>query len=235
MAKQLDNPTFTQKRALRLSMLREVSDPVVMETHGGIGKLFASCYSTFKRGVVFEIDQAKADVLATQRPTWSVYRADCVRSLEADAGAHLPVNFLDLDPYGSPWNILSAFFHSRRPFPERLALVVNDGMRQKARIGGAWTSEILHGVCAKYGNARIHKNYKEICAEIFGEMIAPLGYSIAGWTAYYTGAHADMTHWAAVLARAVKIDQPVRAADPAAESPEPQESHRPVESGRFTF
>jgi hypothetical protein len=204
--RQKDNSTFIHKRHLRLALLRMIPNPVVMETHGGIGKLFASCYSTLPTGVVFERDPMKADFLAQQRPTWAVYRADVVKSLQAGAGAHLEVNFLDLDPYGSPWDVVDAFFSSKRSFAEVMIIVVNDGMRQKLQLAGAWNVKAMRGVVSRYGNDSMFKRYKEVCREMLADRVIQQGYLVKKWTAYYTGAGAgNMTHWAAILDRTKQV------------------------------
>ena len=131
------------KISLRRNLLKETVNPVVMETHGGYGKIFELCYAQLQEGVVFEKDPEKAGYLALQRPTWAVYEADCEKAIRGRIGSHLPVNFLDLDPYGSPWEILNAFFENWPEFPERLAIAVNDGLRQKCKMNGAWTVGVL--------------------------------------------------------------------------------------------
>lgn len=125
----VDNSTYTLKTSLRIKTLVHVPQPIVLEAYGGWGKLFLSCYYGLQGGVVFEKNPAKADYLARQRPTWAVYEADCVQAIAGGAEGHLPVNFLDLDPYGEPWPALNAFWKSERPWPELLAIVVNDGLR----------------------------------------------------------------------------------------------------------
>ena len=122
---QKDNTTFPFKLSLRKQALRELDAPVVMETHGGWGKLSANCYASFP-GVVFEQLPEKAAFLARQRPNWAVYEADCVRAIREGAGNHLDVNFLDLDPYGEPWPVLDAFLESDRRLPARLVIVWSD-------------------------------------------------------------------------------------------------------------
>src|SRR4051812_3936723 len=138
-SQQKDNSTFTRKAALRSRTLMMVEHPVVMETHGGAGLIFSRCYRSVKEGIVFERDPDKAAILAHQRPTWAVYECLCENAIAEGAGAHLEVNFLDLDPYGEPWPALDAFFGSDRPFPPRLAIVVNDGLRQKLKMNGGWS------------------------------------------------------------------------------------------------
>jgi hypothetical protein len=202
MSMQKDNSTFEQKKRLRLVMLRKVEKPVVvMETHGGIGKLYASCYSTIRDGVVFERDPAKADFLAHQRPSWAVYRCDVVRALRAGAGAHLEINLLDLDPYGQPWNVIDAYFSSKRSFPERMAVVVNDGLRQNLKMHGAWNNKSMQGIVSKYGNDSMFKRYKELCREMLADRVISQGYVVDQWASYYTGFAGNMTHWAAILVK----------------------------------
>jgi len=202
---QKDNSTFEHKRTLRLVMLQKIKQPVIMETHGGIGRLYASCYSTFRDGVVFERNPMKADFLASQRPTWAVYRADVIKALAAGAGSHLEVNFLDLDPYGEPWSVVDAFFSSRRSFPNIMAVVANDGLRQKLQLAGAWNVKSMHGVVSKYGNDSMFKRYKIVCKEMLASRVVQQGYRIISWTAYYCGAGAGtMTHWAALLSKEVQ-------------------------------
>jgi len=168
-----------------------------METHGGAGHLFMKCYRDVQRGVVFEVKPDKTAILARQRPTWSVYECDCVPALRAGVGSHLPVNFFDLDPYGEPWPVLDAILQSERPWPERIGVVVNDGLRQKLRIS-AWDVGSMQAMVGKYGN-KLADVYLEVCRELLDEKAAQRGYRITRWAGYYCG-HADaMTHYAAVL------------------------------------
>lgn len=82
MAKKRDNSTGKQKIALRRLMLKQMTaEPVVMETHGGVGQVWASVYAHISQGVVFEKNEEKAAHLARQRPTWAVYEADCIKAL----------------------------------------------------------------------------------------------------------------------------------------------------------
>ncbi len=196
-----DNSTFNQKAALRRAVLRDlVDDPVIMETHGGAGALYRACYSHVIRGVVFEKDPAKCDLLARQRPTWAVYEGAVEPALSIGAGAHLMVNVLDLDPYGEPWPTLKAFMESERPRAPRLALVVNDGMRQKIRMGGAWSTGSLAPAVAQFGN-NLNPVYLDVCRWMVGEYTKAAGYTLHRFHGYYAGKGGQMTHYAAVLER----------------------------------
>ena len=104
---QKDNTTFRHKVALRRQALALLENPIILETHGGVGKLYRALYAGMA-GMVFEKDERKAEILAGQRPTWAVYHADCVMALQAGAGSWLPINFVDCDPYGAPWTTLHA-------------------------------------------------------------------------------------------------------------------------------
>ena len=67
-----DNNTYSEKVMLRqtaVSLLTET--PVVMETHGGIGDLWAAVYADVEEGVVFEKRPDRTTLLALQRPTWA--------------------------------------------------------------------------------------------------------------------------------------------------------------------
>lgn len=196
---QKDNSTYRLKAKLRRNALALIDAPVVMETHGGYGAIYQECYTRLPDGIVFEKDAAKADALAKQRPTWAVYECDCEMAIRAGAGAHLPTNFFDLDPYGSPWPVLDAILSVDRNWPRRIAIVVNDGLRQKAKMSGAWDVAALAPMVAKYGNNAIYANYLEICREMVQEKTGQLGYKLARWGGYYCGYMEQMTHYAAVL------------------------------------
>ncbi len=172
-----------------------------METHGGFGRVYLDCYARAAGGVVFEKDPARCDVLARQRPHWAVYQNDCVSALGAGAGAHLVINFLDVDPYGDPWPTISAFFMSDRPRAELVVVAVNDGLRQKLKMNGGWDVASLAEMVARYGSAAMYRRYTQICAELMEEKALQAGYRLERWGAYYTGHAQQMTHYGAVLVR----------------------------------
>jgi len=194
---QKDNSTFSKKLSLRRSALKEVENPVIMETHGGNGKLFERCYASFLRGIVFEKDSNKANLLSEQRPTWSVYEGDCISALESGIGTHLDINFLDIDPYGSPWDVIDAFFSCSRNLPDTLHIVVNDGLRQKVQINSS-TVKQLAPIVQKYGE-KIYSNYLEVCQILMDEKASKADYNLTRWHGYYCGYGSNMTHYWAVL------------------------------------
>jgi hypothetical protein len=195
---QKDNSTFLSKKKLRHELLKLVPDSVVMETHGGTGKLWQACYSHIERGVVFEKDPDRAALLAKQRRTWSVYEGECVAAISAGFGAHLPVNFFDIDPYGSAWPIVDAVLG--RAKAESVGLAVNDGLRQKIQLTGGWDVECLENAVRKYGN-RLFDIYLDVCREMMEEKAARVGYALSRFWGNYAGHNGVMTHYAAVLKR----------------------------------
>lgn len=195
-----DNQTFNRKVALRLSVLKEIPVPVVMETHGGAGRLYQACYSHIKAGVVFEKAPDKASLLSRQRQTWSVYECDSVRSIEAGAGSHLEINLLDVDPYGSPWDVIDAFLCSERPKPQVLWLVINDGLRVNIKMKTAWKITQLAQLVALYGND-LYGRYLSVCEELLKAKAAQAGYDLRRFSGYYCGFQQNMTHYAAMLER----------------------------------
>lgn len=139
MSNKKDNSTLARKVALRIAAVKRMAPGApVLETHGGYGRLFERCYGD-RRGVVFEKDRRKAAHLARQRPDWRVYEGDCLKPLSAGVGADMAFGLIDLDPYGSPFDVMQAIFQGeRRAFAPTVQLVVNDGLRQKVGVGGSW-------------------------------------------------------------------------------------------------
>lgn len=194
-----DNSTLRHKVTLRRNLLREIDRPVILETHGGWGAIYARCYSTIERGVVFERDEAKVSVLARQRPGWAVYDADCVRAIADGAADGWGINFVDVDPYGEPWPVLDALFSRAATWPDIVALAVNDGLRQKLRIG-AWDVGSMQAEVARYGN-KLADCYVEICRDKCEQLAEQAVAGLLRWAGYYCGTNDNMTHYGAVLKR----------------------------------
>jgi hypothetical protein len=199
---QKDNSTYDLKVSLRLRALRELGDvePIVLETHAGMGKLFARCYSFVKAGVAFENDPEKIMTVARQRPSWAVYEADCEKSIAAGVGDHLTINFVDFDPYGQPWPVIEGFWKSKRPRPSKIVMVVNDGLRQKLQINGGWDVESMRGSVEKYGN-RLYPIYLKVAKELMGKLAAEAGYKDDPLDRLLHRSRNAMTHYAAVFGK----------------------------------
>lgn len=214
--KQLDNGSFLEKLLLRRKVLKELTaagiTPVIVETNGGFGELYRAAYAKFPGGCVFEKDEEKAETLAEQRPTWAVYRTDCVKAIAAGLGGHLACNYLDVDPYGDPWPIIDAFLTSDRPKVD-FWIVVNDGMRQGLRMNRGWALKSLGDAAARYGNQNLHDQYLTVCRDLLTERAGKAGYSLSKWTGYHCGHSGLMTHYAALLTRSTENGQaPARSA-----------------------
>lgn len=202
---QHDNTTLQRKAALRVSLLKSLqASPVILETHGGLGRVWERVYADVPTGIAFEIDATKVDALARQRPTWSVYEGRAEGALQAGVGAHLEVNLIDVDPYGEPWPTIEAFFQSERPRVPRLGLVVNDGLRQKLRLQGGWSVRSLRQAVELWGNGPLYDKYLDVAKWKVQQLAARQSYRITSWTAYHCGDQNDMTHYAAILERAVR-------------------------------
>ena len=198
---QRDNSTFAAKVELRRLALQQVAAPIVLETHGGYGELYDACYyGMVDQGVVFEKEFARAAFLARQRPNWAVYEGECQLALAAGVGGHLCVNVLDVDPYGSAWEAIPAFFGSARPFAGRMVVVANDGLRYGVKLGRSWQITTLQPLVERFGNGLWDK-YLDICAVLLQEAVAPAGYAIQFFDGYYAGIGQKMTHFLAVLER----------------------------------
>jgi hypothetical protein len=194
---QKDNSTGAQKASLRKVMLQHVETPVIMEAYAGAGHLWRACYSDIEAGIAFEKDDGKIETIAYQRPTWSVYQADCVYAIRSGAGSHLHINVLDLDPYGSPWPALLAFFQSERPRPGEVWIVVNDGTREKLKMGGA-PPILLRGMHAEFGQT-LYMDYLKVCQRMVSDYAAIQDYKLDRWAGYYCGYANQMTHYLAKI------------------------------------
>jgi hypothetical protein len=173
----------------------------VLETHGGYGDVYKRVYTDVNDGIVLDTDLGKCEVLARQRPSWSVYQARAEWALSQGAGAHLAVDLLDVDPYGEPWPTIEAFFSSDRPRPKQLAIAVNDGLRQKLRLQGGWNVRSLRQAVERWGNAALHEDYLEVAKWKLEQLALLARYRLTHWTGYYCGFNDDMTHYAAVFQR----------------------------------
>jgi hypothetical protein len=185
---------------IRREVLAAVGDPVVMETHCGFGAVYDRCYRGLRFGVAIEKQEDRARAAALRRPAWAVYEGDCVAMLGAGLAADVPVNVLDVDPYGDPWPAVRAFLASRPPPPGPLHVVVNDGLRNYVKLGKAWTSLSLRPIVERRGGD-LYDVYLEVCRELMGRIAGEHGYRLAGWEGYYCGKLRNMTHYAARLER----------------------------------
>jgi hypothetical protein len=197
---QIDNSTFYQKLHIRKAAIAALERPIILEAHGGWGRLYNSLYHQYPGGIVLEKKAAKAQALAQQRPTWAVYECDSVKALAAGLGSHRPVNFLDIDPYGSPWETIQAFMSSDRPFPDRLVVVVNDGLRQQIECGGAWRCAVMEPYVQEFGN-RIRDDYLKVCQVMMADIAKARQYKLTGWAGYHCGHQQQITHYWATLER----------------------------------
>jgi hypothetical protein len=198
-----DNSEGHLKASLRLQARRMLSGPITMlETHGGMGHLWRAVFADVTSGVVFEVESRKAEALAVQRPTWSVYEADSRKALTAGAARHLVFNLIDVDPFGDPWGTIEAIFTNDRPLAERIVITVNDGMHRKVKVQGGWSARSLQPAVRHFGNHGLNARYLEMCRWNMERLVSPAGYAIREWTAYHCGLSMTMTHYAALLCRA---------------------------------
>lgn len=110
------------------------------------------------------------------------------------------IDLLDVDPYGAAFDTIEAFFTSRRPFAQRMAVAVNCGGRQKLTINGGWLWKTMRPIVEKYGND-LHGVYLEICRELVTGYVAHAGYAVSHFGGYYAGVNSQLTHYLVMLER----------------------------------
>jgi hypothetical protein len=196
-----DNGSLGLKINVRKRLMDRIAPLAILETHGGSGGIYRRLYSEY-RGMTIEMDLKKAAALAEQRPHWAVYCGDAVKLVGAGCGFHLPVNFVDIDPYGSPWEILEALFSVSERLPDRFGIAVNDGLKRYFQVGGAYKFERMTPYVERLGNDAIAGMYPEICRDMIEGMAGAVGLSLDWWFVCSGGHGGQMTHYAAVLVRA---------------------------------
>lgn len=129
-----DNSTIQGKIALRRHVVGSRRGLVVFESYAGHGEIFNRVWHGHaSAGVAIEKDTQKAERIARQRPTWRVYRGESISCIEAGIAADMAIDVLDVDAWGDPWGAVSAFFARPRAFRQSMAVVITDGLAQKAR------------------------------------------------------------------------------------------------------
>ena len=197
----LDNSTLADKVRLRRRVLARLpAPPVVLETHGGFGRIYERTWFKARTGVVLEKDPRKAEHLAVQRPTWRVYQGDCERAIAAGLAADVAFDIIDLDHYGEPFTMLGALSKPGRKFPDVWHLVVNDGTRQATMRGVSWKMEALAGAVRRHG-ANLYPKYLQVARECMEDFAGGIGFRVSAWEGYYTGKNGMMTHYHAVMSR----------------------------------
>lgn len=206
-----DNAGLDEKLRLRRAALEAlgVRSPVIVEAYAGLGVIGSRLYVTRSAaGVAIEKDEAKACRLATDRPTWRVYEGDCIRALAAGLAADLEVSLLDLDPYGDPWLAHRAFWESERKRAPRLAVVVNDGLGKRTKMGMSWTTGSLRPIVARFGQDIFGDQYLTCCRWAMGRDSAKAGYRLLDFRGFRGGHGGQMSHFYGIFERDLSVEPP---------------------------
>jgi len=190
---QKDNSGIEEKIAVRregISWLQRT--PKVLELFAGRGKIYRVVYKHFNGGVAFEKDQDKAASIARQRPTWRIYEADCVAGIRHGLTFGDKFSFIDLDPYGNPWESLNAVFEEGL-FRDSCVVAVNDGMRIKLRVNGGRDVKSVRPMWKKFGG--LHDCYLQACRWQINKKAANAGFDVDRFTGIYGGHNDQMTHY----------------------------------------
>jgi hypothetical protein len=182
----------TRKRAL--DMLR--GDPVVLEAYAGRGHLGKVVYD-LEFGVATDIDEDAVVALSSSRPSWRVYQCDAVPAIAQGLAADVPFNFIDLDPFGSPWEAYMAFWESERERGDQVVVVAHDGMRLNAKMRTSWNSVMADAVQV-FGND-LGKMYLQACRWKAKKHLEVAGYELTGFFGFEQDV--NNAHWIVVSRR----------------------------------
>lgn len=195
-----DNKTLSDKLRIRRRVLdRLTAPPVVLETHGGFGRIYERTWYRARTGVVIEKDPVKVAHLCHQRPTWAVYQGNSEAVLRAGLAKSIAFDVIDLDPYGQPFTILDALTMPGRTFPNEWHLVVNDGGRNLMKRGLSWKLPMFRSAEKRFGQSGMHKHYLDAALMLVQEFGEKIGYDVTHW--HGKNISADISHYWAVLKR----------------------------------
>lgn len=201
---KLDNANVGEKIRLRRRALRRLMEigsvPFVLDAYAGYGRIWAQCYRDFD-GVAIEKVEEKCYALASMRPTWPVYCTDSPSAIKQGILSRFPINFVDCDTYGAPWEAIETFFASmghqgqewgvEPVFQPRLDIVATDGGGLAVRFSGAWQQPRFARFVQRYG-AALFENYPQVCREMIEDLARPAGYELVDWIALRVGRDKSM-------------------------------------------
>lgn len=129
-----DNGARIGKERLRQRLARSLeADAKVLDCFAGEGAMYHAVWSRFA-GATIDKDRAKALRAAAERPRWSVYAGETVSAIRGGWMRHVPFDLVDVDAYGSPWDVVHAWILSNRERAELTTLVLTDGYTAQASI-----------------------------------------------------------------------------------------------------
>jgi len=202
---KLDNASLGLKLQLRRRALRRRMElgsvPFILDAYAGFGRIWNHCYRDYE-GVALEKDEAKCYELARLRPTWPVYSVDTPSAIEQGILDRFPINFLDVDTWGAPWECIEAWFaRMARPkaetdsgggFEPRLDIVATDGGGLGIRFTSGWELPRFQRYVAQYGATRMFDRYLDVCRDMMTDISAAAGYELVDWVALRTGRDKSM-------------------------------------------
>lgn len=122
--KQNDNTDNGEKIEIRHRLLRELSEPHVLECYAGEGKVYKECYAGLP---YLGLDKKN---IQDGRQIVNIDNRKYLRSADLE-----PFNFFDLDAYGSPWHQFLIILERRMFQPnKKVAFVLTEGLDFKMRM-----------------------------------------------------------------------------------------------------
>lgn len=149
----------------------------MLETHGGTGRLYEACYHEIDRGIVCEINEKRAYVLARQRPAWLVCCNDARDICATGMLGKMQVDLVDIDPYGDPWPYTMAAMAALNGMS--YWVVVQDGLPAKLKVSVRDVKSVRPAL-GKFGSD-IHSQYDQVARFLVEREAERLGCSLGQW------------------------------------------------------
>jgi len=196
-----DNKGLKDKLVLRRRALSYAMDGPCLEAYAGYGLLFEELYrQRFPVGIAFDKNRDKAAHLARSRPEWAVYESDPVPAFSARLHQDVPFSFVDIDPYGACWPLLTSLFHERQAFQDTVVIAVNDGLREHLKWGHGGD----FGVPPEFWGSE-YDQYLALCKILIEKKAEQIGYNLLRFEGFYAGYQNQMTHFYATLTKASSL------------------------------
>ncbi len=138
----------------------------------------------------------------TTAPCLACYSGDCVGAVAAGLVRDQTISLVDCDPWGLPWDALTACFGAAG-LADRVALAVTDGASMARAVDMVWgaTGEFVEMV-KRYGESALRRNYEQVSFQELERLAKGRDMIVSAWK-WLERKGSNVITWAAILERGV--------------------------------